>query len=294
MPASRWQAFAICAALAVPPAAGQDPAPPERWEAGVAVALIDPALTHWVGERVNSDGHGPEPDALPSVTDRTLRITPRFGWTRTRDVHYSFRLEFEFRGRAGDAFAVYVRTWPPLDEAGAPTNAHSFTFRAVDGEWHPVVVECRGSRADVFVEGRRIADLNLGNPAGHLGLRGAKGEIEIRNMTLTPLRQPLRKLNGLRPDDNETVTMPRLLREVKPRYTPDAMRQRIQGAVLMEIVVTEDGNVGEVAILQSLDPVFGLDEEAVTAAKAWRFEPARRDGKAVPLIVTLELQFTLK
>lgn len=294
MPPLRWQALAFCVALAAPVSAGQEAAPSESWETGDTVALIDPRLTRWVGERVDSDGRGPERDELPSVTNGAVRITPRFGWTRTRDVHYSFRLEFEFRGQESDAFAVYVRTWPLLNEAGAPTNAHSFTFRAKDGEWHPVVVECRGNRAEVLVEGRRIAELDLRNPAGYVGLRGAKGEIEIRDITLTPLRPTRRKLNGSRPDDNERVKMPRVVREVKPRYTPDAMRQRIQGTVLMEMVVTDDGTVGEMAILQSLDPVFGLDEEAMKAAKAWRFEPARLDGKPVPLIVTLELQFTLK
>jgi periplasmic protein TonB len=90
------------------------------------------------------------------------------------------------------------------------------------------------------------------------------------------------------------VTSPELLKEVKPNYTADAMRAKVQGVVLLECVVLEDGSVGEVKILQSLDKTFGLDEEAVKAAKQWRFAPGRRFGKPVPVYVKIELGFTLR
>ena len=43
------------------------------------------------------------------------------------------------------------------------------------------------------------------------------------------------------------VTTPRVLREVKPQYTSDAMRAKVQGTVLLECVVQPDGTVGDVA-----------------------------------------------
>lgn len=72
------------------------------------------------------------------------------------------------------------------------------------------------------------------------------------------------------------------------------MRAKVQGVVLLECVVQTDGSVGDVRILKSLDKVFGLDEEAIKAARQWRFVPRRRFGKPVPVLVTIELGFVLR
>jgi protein TonB len=79
----------------------------------------------------------------------------------------------------------------------------------------------------------------------------------------------------------------------KPSYTSEAMKARIQGVVLIEAVVEADGTVGNVKVIRSLDPEFGLDQEAIKTAKRWRFEPGTRLGVPVPVIVTIELTFTL-
>lgn len=90
------------------------------------------------------------------------------------------------------------------------------------------------------------------------------------------------------------VELPRLLREVKPQYTADAMRAKIQGTVLLECIVNTDGSVVRIDILRSLDRNFGLDQEAVKAARQWRFAPGMRQGQAVPVLITIELTFTLR
>ena len=90
------------------------------------------------------------------------------------------------------------------------------------------------------------------------------------------------------------VTLPRVLHEEKPQYTSDAMRAKVQGTVLLECVVRPDGSVGDVQVVRSLDPTFGLDQQAVAAARKWRFAPGTRLGEAVPVLITIELQFTLR
>lgn len=90
------------------------------------------------------------------------------------------------------------------------------------------------------------------------------------------------------------ITLPRVLREVKPQYTADAMRAKVQGSVWLECIVMPDGTVGEVKVTRSLDPVFGLDQEAMKAARMWRFSPGLRMGEPVPVIITIELTFTLR
>jgi protein TonB len=90
------------------------------------------------------------------------------------------------------------------------------------------------------------------------------------------------------------VVGPRLIKETKPAYTADAMRAKIQGLVQLEAIVLTDGSVGRVRIVRSLDTTFGLDDEAVAAVKRWRFLPGTLAGRAVPVLVQIELTFTLR
>jgi periplasmic protein TonB len=90
------------------------------------------------------------------------------------------------------------------------------------------------------------------------------------------------------------VTMPTVVREVKPEYTPEAQRARIEGRVLMGAVVLADGAVDNVVVERSLDSAFGLDEQAVKAMKQWKFKPGTKDGKPVAVRIHVEMTFTLK
>jgi TonB family protein len=90
------------------------------------------------------------------------------------------------------------------------------------------------------------------------------------------------------------VTTPELLQEVKPAYTAEAMRAKVQGSVYLECVVRQDGSTGDCRVVRSLDPTFGLDQEAIRAARQWRFRPGTRLGQPVPVLVTIELMFTLR
>jgi protein TonB len=90
------------------------------------------------------------------------------------------------------------------------------------------------------------------------------------------------------------VTAPQIEKEVKPVYTDAAKKERIQGTVKMDVVVLADGAVGDVTVTQSLDKKHGLDDEAVKAVRQWRFVPGKKDGKAVPVLVEIEMTFTLK
>ena len=90
------------------------------------------------------------------------------------------------------------------------------------------------------------------------------------------------------------VTLPVVVSEVKPDYTPEAKAARIEGLVVLDAVVLSDGKVGDVTVSRSLDSTFGLDQQAVKAAKAWKFKPGTKDGKPVAVRISLEMTFTLK
>ena len=90
------------------------------------------------------------------------------------------------------------------------------------------------------------------------------------------------------------VVLPRVVREARPNYTATAMDKHVEGVVVLECVVKADGTVGDVRVVRSLDAQFGLDDEAIKAAKQWRFSPGTKDGVPVPVLVSIELTFTLK
>jgi protein TonB len=88
------------------------------------------------------------------------------------------------------------------------------------------------------------------------------------------------------------VTPPTLLKQVMPKYTADAMRQRIQGLVALEVVISREGIPIAIRVTRSLDP--GLDDEAMAAARQWRFAPGRVGDTPVDVVVTLLLDFNVR
>ena len=79
-----------------------------------------------------------------------------------------------------------------------------------------------------------------------------------------------------------------------PAYTGEAMRARIQGLVWVECIVTPAGVCSDVKVVRSLDPKYGLDQEAINAAKLWRFRPGQFQGKPVSVPVVIEIEFRLR
>ena len=89
------------------------------------------------------------------------------------------------------------------------------------------------------------------------------------------------------------VTLPMIVKEVKPQYTARARDQRIQGSVLLRAVVLESGHIADdVEVLRSLDQ--DLDQQAIIALRQWEFKPGTREGKPVAVRISVELTFTLK
>lgn len=94
--------------------------------------------------------------------------------------------------------------------------------------------------------------------------------------------------------NDDGVTAPQVVRQVRAQYTSEAMSQMIEGEVILEVVINSDGKVGDVTVKQSLDKIYGLDDSAVKAMKQWEFKPGTRDGKPVNVRVEVRMKFTLK
>lgn len=87
------------------------------------------------------------------------------------------------------------------------------------------------------------------------------------------------------------VVPPVVIRRVEPAYTNEALQRKIEGSVVLEIVILEDGTVGTARVVRSLDP--GLDQNAIAAAKQWKFVPGKLNGQPVAVIAELVVDFRL-
>jgi TonB family protein len=87
------------------------------------------------------------------------------------------------------------------------------------------------------------------------------------------------------------ISPPGVLYKPEPSYSEEARRKGIEGKIQLLVTVKTDGSVGDVKIKRSLGP--GLDEQAITTIRTWRFTPAMKDGVPVAVQVTVEVQFQL-
>ena len=88
------------------------------------------------------------------------------------------------------------------------------------------------------------------------------------------------------------VMPPTKIHAPQPRYTEEARRARIQGVVVLQAVIEDDGTVRKVDVLKGLN--LGLTESAVETVKEWTFEPATLEGEPVPVFLNLVINFSLQ
>lgn len=75
-------------------------------------------------------------------------------------------------------------------------------------------------------------------------------------------------------------------------YSPEARNLKIERTVKLMILVGTDGRVGDVHVT-SKRKHDGLDENALTTVRSWRFRPAMLDGKAVKVHLQVEVTYHL-
>lgn len=88
------------------------------------------------------------------------------------------------------------------------------------------------------------------------------------------------------------VTAPVKIFAPPPQYTEEARQARVQGVVIVQAIITCDGEVSNVNVIQGLP--LGLTESAVDAISRWRFEPARQNGRPVMVYYNLTVNFRLQ
>ena len=87
------------------------------------------------------------------------------------------------------------------------------------------------------------------------------------------------------------VKQAKLISSVQPGYPAMAKQQRVSGAVTIDALIDANGRVTTMKVLTG--PTL-LQQAAIDALKQWKYQPATLDGKAVPMHLTVTLQFRLQ
>jgi TonB family protein len=87
------------------------------------------------------------------------------------------------------------------------------------------------------------------------------------------------------------VSAPVPIEKPEPRYPEEARKANLQGTVVLFIVVGADGIPRDIKVIRPLG--LGLSEEAVAAVQKWRFRPGKKEGIAVSVMATVEVNFRL-
>ena len=84
------------------------------------------------------------------------------------------------------------------------------------------------------------------------------------------------------------VTAPRVIKQVNPHYSTNR-GVRAVGSVIIALVVSSKGLPRDPRVVKGIEK--DLDQSAVEAVKEWRFAPAQKDGKAVAVRVSVQIEF---
>jgi len=176
------------------------------------------------------------------------------------------------------------------------------------------VPELAGGVVDFGEEGRprRVAPLGASTPECLMAVRALLTAARLpaqrvttgqRALMLLPLtrdvwkclsesRAPSRAGRPAPASVGGEIKQPTKIRDVRPQYPLAAQEQGLQGAVIVEAVISPTGCVAEADLARSVGTP--LDVQAVAAVSQWRYTPTLLNGVAVPVIMTVTVNFALK
>jgi periplasmic protein TonB len=88
------------------------------------------------------------------------------------------------------------------------------------------------------------------------------------------------------------ITAPRVVHKVDPQYTEEARAAKIEGTVLLSVVIGTDGAAHDINVINA--PDSGLGIKAIDAVRQWQFSPGAKDGEPVAVRAQIEVNFKLQ
>jgi protein TonB len=164
--------------------------------------------------------------------------------------------------RAATASAIVAAPRPDAAPIDAPDRVTPETGRESDG-----------------------TDLRSGAAAVEQSAGGVDGTglAEVAPPPPPPPPTPIRLHSG--------IVAPMKTVDAAPRYPDIARASRVEGMVILEVIIDDRGNVTTARVLRSV-PL--LDEAALDAVRRWKFTPARLNGESVPVVMTVTVNFKLQ
>jgi len=166
----------------------------------------------------------------------------------------------------------------------APRKATTDPAPAVSANAAPTTPPT-GIKAETGIEGER-AERTSAVLGVDLGVRGLDSLGAVANTAPPPPPPPPVKPMRV----HAGMEAPVKIVNVDPIYPAIAQTARVQGVVILEAIIDERGAVKSVSVLRSISL---LDRAAEEAVRQWRFTPARLNGEAVPVVMTVTVNFTL-
>ena len=152
---------------------------------------------------------------------------------------------------------------------------------------------------EVHARGFRVASSSLEVLPG-TGPLLRKVSLELGHMSETigveadrPAGAPPRQAVAEGPSNKGGQTeMPKLVKMTHPVYPPEAKAAGIEGSVVLQVVITKEGNPSSVKAISS--PADSLSQSATAAVKEWKWEPAKLNGEPVEVVSDVTINFELK
>lgn len=163
-----------------------------------------------------------------------------------------------------------------LKAAEAARSALDAELRAQEANW----IKSYGRTRELAVAAKAAADKAATDAAR--GRELAEEAAKERAAARAKLRRaPIRVGGQIRP--------PVKIKDVTPVYPAVARAARVQGEVVIEVTVGEDGKVADARVVKSI-PL--LDQAALDAVRQWEYQPPLLNGVPTPVVVTVTINFT--
>ena len=205
--------------------------------------------------------YGKDPAQALDYFERALNVAPS-GPMAGPAMTWQAMVRQHREGEAPAAESLY-RAALAIEETNSPDAALTMEFLA-----HFLREQGRASEAEA-----------LEAPAG-----------EIRKTHVAQL-SPKRQANAQASKIGNGIAAPMLLHKIEPSYSFEARAAKAQGTVVLFVVIGTDGTASDVQLRKGVG--YGLDEQALDAVAQWTFKPGMRDGMAVPVQASIEVNFRL-
>jgi tetratricopeptide (TPR) repeat protein len=207
------------------------------------------------------------------------------------DAHYVFGEVYLFCGDASKALAeaqASIQTNSSFAPAFLLKNKATLLTLARSDYWKP---EKREQQRELLKEaiGSLEKYFTLAQPKGNDGF--LRDQLETLRFYAKAAEEDLQTPSRQVFSPNEVTIKAHIFSKTEPQYTDDARLAHMQGTVMMAAVLSADGHIEHILVLQTL--AFGLTGTSIEAAKKIKFAPATKDGRTVSTWTQLEYNFNL-